>query len=109
MKSSHLIILVLWGLFLILVGLGVISGYDILPSAISITGLSLGVRAFSTPCASGKCPKRGFLLFWSLLLIEASIVIEICRLYSSLPLCLGVLVIMAAVSAYAADKKYSIL
>ncbi len=109
MKFPHLVISVLWGLFLILVGLGVISGYYVLSSAISITGLSLGVRAFSIPCASKKCPKRGFLLFWALLLIEASIVIEIYRVYSSLPLCVGVLTIMAAVSAYVVDKKYSIL
>jgi len=103
-----LLSIILWGVLLIAVGVGAISGYSIFSYILIVLGLSIALNALATRCPHSKCPRRGFLLLWGLLFSELGLISEVSRYYSSLPFWAGIFIITLALSAYAIDKKYSI-
>ncbi|MGB9785701.1 MAG: hypothetical protein ACP5II_01015 [Infirmifilum sp.] len=109
MNLATLLILISWGLAFVIIGLGLVTGYEVFPLVITVSGLSLLFRAFGVKCRADKCRDRGFLLLWSVFLLESGPLIELYKYYPSPALIIGIFLIVLAVSAYIIDKKYSII
>lgn len=109
MRLTTLIAIVLWGILLILIGIGVIAGYEVLSLTVITMGLTILLRALNISCEPGKCSSKGFHMIWAAIFIEGGAVIELYKFYTSFPLTVGVFIILLAVSAFLIDRKYPIL
>ncbi|MEZ0346686.1 MAG: hypothetical protein ABWK01_09060 [Infirmifilum sp.] len=108
MRFSTLLTIVAWGVLLVAIGLGVIKGYEVLPSVILVFGLTIMFKALSIPCQKEKCPSRGFWLLWAVIFLEIGGLIELYKFYSSPPLIIGLLLIILGIIGFIIDKRYSI-